>query len=237
MKGAHIQFPGWPNDTLEFGWWDTRDGTALQEVSTLRAGEVCVVHQGCFGDTTVNAHAGHILVPVARGTSEENPFLETESFLLSMSHRMTINQICFLALEESQWLFVRPFCLCPFLWLTAWWGGGCWWREPVCTRKSLGLCSSKQCLWAALSSLWPIYFHSIQPALDLGSQAFYWYLNACPRTWRQTGEDKRKESPKCLFSLCPPWRVGLAADWLIQWLSSLPCSGLWSCEICPTFQA
>lgn len=115
MKGAHIQFPGWPNDTLEFGWWDTRDGTALQEVSTLRAGEVSIVHQGCFGDTTVNAHAGHILVPVARGTSEENPFLETESFLLSMSHRMTINQICFLALEESQWLFVRPFCLCPFL--------------------------------------------------------------------------------------------------------------------------
>lgn len=123
MKGAHIQFPGWPNDTLEFGWWDTRDGTALQEVSTLRAGKVCIVHQGCFGDTTVNAHAGHILVPVARGTSEENPFLETESFLLSTSHRLTINQICFLALEESQWLFVRPFCLCPFLWLTAWGGG------------------------------------------------------------------------------------------------------------------
>lgn len=78
MQGAHIQFPGWPNDTLEFGWWDTWDGTAFQEVSTLRAGEVCIVHQGCFGDTTVNVHAGHILVPVARGTSEENPFLETE---------------------------------------------------------------------------------------------------------------------------------------------------------------
>ena len=78
MKGAHIQFPHWPNDTLEFGWWDTRDGTAFQEVSTLQAREVCIVHQGCFGDTTVNAHAVHILVPVARGTSEENLSLETE---------------------------------------------------------------------------------------------------------------------------------------------------------------
>lgn len=124
---------------------------------------------------------------------------------------MTINQICFLPLEESQWSFVRPFCLCPFL--THCLGGGV---EMLMERASLYREVTGAWLFQAMYLSCPflaliyLFSLSIQPALDPGSQTFYWCLNACPRTWRQTEEDKRKESPRCLFSLCPP--EGLA--WL-----------------------
>lgn len=90
MKGAHIQFPGWPYNTLELSWWDTWDGAAFQKVSALQAGEVCIIHQGRVRNTTVKASAAHVLVPVARGTSEENPFLETENVLLSKAYIISI---------------------------------------------------------------------------------------------------------------------------------------------------
>lgn len=91
--GAHIWFPGWPDSTLELSRWDTRDGTLFQKVCTLQAGEVCIIHQGGVWDTTVKTLADHILVPVARGTSKENLFLETENLLMSKSHIMAIGII------------------------------------------------------------------------------------------------------------------------------------------------
>lgn len=100
--------PGWPDNTLKLGWWDTGDGAAFQKVCSLWAGEVCIVHQRLVGDTTVKGHAAHSPVPVPRGTCEQNFLLETENFLLSRWHKKAY-QNSFQALKESWWLSVRTF--------------------------------------------------------------------------------------------------------------------------------
>lgn len=56
------------------------------------------------------------------------------------------------------------------------------------------------CPFLALTYLFSL---SIQPALDPGSQAFYWCLNACPRTWRQL-ERTRDKKVLSAYSPCAP---------------------------------
>lgn len=85
-ENLHIT-PAWTDNTLKLGWWDTGDRAAFQKVGSLQAGEICVVHQRCVGDTTVKGLAAHSPVPVPRGTCEQNFLLETESFLLSKPHK------------------------------------------------------------------------------------------------------------------------------------------------------
>ena len=106
-ENLHIT-PAWPENTLKLGWWDTGDRAAFQKVGSLRAGEFCVVHQRCVGDTTVKGLAAHNPVPVPRGTREQNFLLETESFLLSKSHKKAY-QNSSQDLAESWWLFVQIF--------------------------------------------------------------------------------------------------------------------------------
>lgn len=100
--------PAWPDNTLKLGWWHTGDRAAFQKVGSLWAGEGCVVHQRCVRDTTVKGLAAHSPVPVPRGTREQDFLLETESFLLSESHKKA-HQNSSQASAESWWLSVYIF--------------------------------------------------------------------------------------------------------------------------------
>lgn len=206
MMGAHIRFPGWPDSTLELGWWSTWDGTSFHKVCTLQAGELCIIHQWGIRDTTVKTLAANILVPAARGTSEENLFLETEKLRMSKSHIMDIGII--------SWLWKSPgghLSSCPFLRLT----GSVQLQGDTNGRnlfvlKTLGHCSPKPCLRLSFPCSDPSIFRLCPtwsgPRISILLLTLKYLLWDLGTNWK----GQERGSPGILFSLFSS--EGMATD-------------------------
>lgn len=187
--------PGWLNNTLKLGWWDTGNGAALQKAGSLWAGEGCIIHQSWIGKATIKGHTPHCPVPVPWGACEQNVLLETENFLCQGHIKTFIKR-------SSWWLFVQTFkrgtnrfCLSPFLCLIVlthslpiW----CWRKAPVVQENHwMGMLRQASCelpsTYVSCSALHP------PPLAPV-------HLRPLTRThWQEISEGGGKERSRCWF--------------------------------------